>query len=86
MNTKNVELNIDRIENGITVAYDRDGNRYVFAFPPVNVKEGDIISASINSNCEIIDFTVLQEETQRAKSSLKKQLATLFSNSERTKK
>ena len=78
MSCEKKELHIDRIEDGIIVAYDRLGNEYTICRKIADVKENDIIDATINEHGHIIDLTVLYEKTKAVKLSLKERLKKLF--------
>ncbi len=78
MNTEAKEMTIDRIENGVAVAYDRDGNEYTVCANIAGIKESDIVSATVNEHGQIIDITVLHKITKNKKRSLKDRLTNLF--------
>lgn len=78
MGTKRIELRIDRIEDGIAVAFDRNGNEYTISANIADVKESDIIDATVNEQGEIINLAVLTDKTKAIKLSLKDKLKYLF--------
>ena len=80
MSTEKKELHVDRIEDGIAVAYDRFGNEYTLRQKIADIRENDIINATVNERGHIIDLTVLTEKTEATKLSLKARLKKLFNN------
>lgn len=78
MSTEKIEMHIDRIEDGIAVAYDRFGKEYTMCEKIADIKENDIIDATVNEYGHIIDLTVLSEKTETAKLSLRDRLSNLF--------
>ena len=78
MSTEKKELHVDRIEDGIAVAYDRFGNEYTLRQKIADIRENDIINATVNEHGHIIDLTVLTEKTEAVKLSLKARLKKLF--------
>ena len=78
MSIENKEMRVERIEDGIAVAYDRFGNEYTVRQRIADIRENDIIDATVNEHGHIIDLTVLSEKTEAAKLSLKDRLANLF--------
>jgi len=78
MSTEKKELHVDRIEDGIAVAYDRFGNEYTLRQKIADIRENDIINATVNEHGHIIDLTVLTKKTEATKLSLKARLKKLF--------
>lgn len=80
MSCEKKELHIDRIEDGIVVAYDSNGYEYTMCARIADVKENDIVDATVNERDQIIDLRVLPEKTKAAKLSLQERLSKLFNN------
>ena len=80
METK--ELRVDRIENGLAVAYDRAGNEYVMCQKIGDLAECDVLSAAVNERGDVVEVVVRREETERAKSAARQNLNELFDSQE----
>ena len=74
----NMELRVDRIENGIAVAYSDTGREYRFAKRPKELRDGDIIRATIGKNGEIIIVEILGDKTTQVKVEMQNRLHKLF--------
>lgn len=78
MHTKTIQLRVDRIEDGIAVAYAADGAEYCTCAKATGIEENDILLAIVDANGNITDVTVLPEETEKVKQTLKSRLHSLF--------
>lgn len=79
MSTEIKKLHVDRIEEGVVIAFSEDGKEYTMCEKIASVKESDIINAAINENDEVVSVEILSEETKSKKSELKNRLKNLFS-------
>lgn len=71
-------LTVDRIEEGVVIAFSSDRQKYTFPLEDLPLKENDIFKAEITDNSDVIFLEILKEETQRRKCSLKSRLKKLF--------
>lgn len=78
MQSQQKELRVDRVEEGLAIAYDAEGNEYCMCARIADLKESDILLASINSDGTVFDVSVLQEKTEENKQALKNKLQKLF--------
>ncbi len=78
MHSEKKELRVDRIEDGLAIAYDADGNEYCMCAKIADLKESDILLADINRDGNVFDVTVQQEETKKNEESLRNRLHKLF--------
>lgn len=78
METKSKKMCVDRIEEGLAVAYTDDGDAYTMCQKIANLQESDIILATINENGEVVAAEVLSEETAAKKAELRSRLKNLF--------
>ena len=85
MHSEKKELRVDRVEEGLAIAYDADGNEYCMCAKIADLKESDILLASINSAGMVFDVAVQQEKTEANKQRLKNKLNALFSRQGETK-
>ncbi len=75
---KNIVLHIDRIEENIIVAFSDDGKKFSFAKPDINIKESDIVLATVNQNGEVVNIKPMIDESKQIKTSLSEKLKKLF--------
>lgn len=73
------KLTVDRIEEGIIVAFSDSGEKYISQGKLANISENDIIMATITDDFKILSARVLAEETKTKINSLKERLKSLFS-------
>ena len=79
MDTEIKKLRVDRIENGIIIAFSDDGKKYTMPQTDGNtIEESHIIRATINKYDYIISAEVLNEETITKKNLLIAKLKKLF--------
>ena len=78
MYTECKKLRVDRIEEGIAVAFSEDGTEYRIPQELAAVRESDILMATIHENSEIAAIEVLPKETAAKKSALRSRLKKLF--------
>ncbi len=78
MYTECKKLRVDRIEEGIAVAFSEDGTEYRIPQEFAAVQESDILMATIHENGEVTTVEVLREETQEKKQRLRSRLKKLF--------
>lgn len=78
MSTENKKLCVDRIEDGVAVAYSDDGTEYTMCHKIADIHESDIITASINDRGEVVAVEVRKEETAERKVGLHERLKKLF--------
>ena len=78
MSIENKKLCVDRIEDGMVVAYSCDGTEYTMCHKIADIHENDIITACINDCGEVVAVDVQIEETAERKSGLQKKLKNLF--------
>ena len=72
------ELRIDRIENGIAVAYSDTGQEYRFPKTPENLCEGDIVRAALTACGQVTAVEILTEKTAQIKEEMRTRLHKLF--------
>jgi|GEM_PF-1896340 len=78
MNTEKKELRVDRIEDGLAIAYAFDGTEYCMCQKIADIHESDILLADINAEGNVVSVSVLQQETEEVKASFKERLHKLF--------
>ena len=78
MSIRKTELHIDRIEDGVAVAYDNNENEYFIRDNISDIKENDILEATLTEDGLITSITVLHEKTEAKKHSMNKLLTNLF--------
>lgn len=78
MSIRKTELHIDRIEDGVAVAYDNNENEYFIRDNISDIKENDIVEATLTEDGLVTSITVLHEKTEAKKLSMKKLLTNLF--------
>lgn len=78
MSTEIKKLRVDRIEEGIVIAFSDDGKEYTMCEKIADIKESDIINAAVNENGEVVSVEICKEETDAKKSELKSKLKSLF--------
>ena len=61
---KTAELRVDRIEEGVAVAYDAGGVEYRMCAKIAGLDENDILLAEINSEGEVVSAEKLPEKTE----------------------
>ena len=74
----NMELRVDRIENEIAVAYSDTGREYRFTKEPKELRDGDIILATIGKDGKITAVEILGDKTAQVKAELQSRLHKLF--------
>ena len=79
MSVRKTELHIDRIEDNIAVAYDSNGNEYFIREKIFEIKENDIIEATLSEEGFVTEISVLHKKTEDKKQFVKKLLSDLFS-------
>ena len=72
------KLKIDRIEEGIAIAFSNEGEEYHFPQKFANVRENDICDAIFNDEGKVISLSVNNQETQRSRDRLQTKLNKLF--------
>ena len=78
METENKKMRVDRIEEGLAVAYTDDGQEYILRKEIAYLKENDILLADIDQNGNVVNVQVRREETEKAKQTIKNRLQNLF--------
>lgn len=78
MNTETKKLYVDRVEDGVIIAYSIEKTEYIFSNEDSNIHENDILIANINENNEVVSVIVLQEETTKRINTLKNRVKKLF--------
>ena len=72
------KLKIDRIEEGIVIAFSDDGEEYHFSQRLANVHENDVCDAVINSDSKVVSLAINNRETQCNKDRVRNKLNKLF--------
>ena len=72
------KLKIDRIEEGIAVAFSSEGNEYHFPQSFANVRENDVCDAIINDEGKVVSLSVNNRETQLNSDRMRTKLNKLF--------
>ncbi len=72
------KLKIDRIEEGIAIAFSNEGEEYHFSQKFANVRENDICDAIINDEGKVISLSVNSQETKRIRDRMHAKLNKLF--------
>ena len=80
MSTETKKLCVDRIEEGIAIAYDTDGNEYCMCERIADIQESDVLLATVNENGAVVDVRIQREETEEEKQILHSRLHSLFQN------
>ena len=75
---KETELRVDRIEEGLAVAYDEDGREYTFCAKLADVAENDILLATLGESDAVVAATKLTDKTNAAKQDMQARLNRLF--------
>lgn len=75
---KKIELRVDRIEEGLAVAYDDSGEEYTFCTKLANVKENDILCATISDSGAVIEAQKLTGQTDSTLQDMQARLHRLF--------
>ena len=75
---KETELRVDRIEEGLAVAYDDDGREYTFYAKLADAAENDILLATLGENDAVVAPTKLTEKTNAVKQDMHARLRRLF--------
>ena len=78
MSIEKKELRVDRIEEGMAIAYSTDGTEYCMCQKIADVQESDILLADINADGNVVSVTVLQSKTEEVKTSMQARLHKLF--------
>ncbi|MBQ4599310.1 MAG: DUF3006 domain-containing protein [Clostridia bacterium] len=78
MEAESKKMRVDRIEEGLAVAYTDDGKEYILRENIANLKESDIIMATADENGNVIKVQVQREETENVKQTMKNRLQNLF--------
>ena len=78
MSSRKTELHVDRIEDGVAVAYDNNENEYFIRDNISDIKENDILEATLTEDGLVTSITVLHEKTEAKKHSMKELLTNLF--------
>lgn len=78
METENKKMRVDRIEEGLAVAYTDDGQEYTIRREIADLKENDLIMATVSESGEIVAAEVLETETAAKKEELRSRLKNLF--------
>lgn len=79
---ENKELRVDRLEDGIAIAYDKNGNRYEMCGRIADLSENDLIFAAIGDGGEVLAATVLPEKTEKIKRDLHVRLQKMLDGKE----
>lgn len=72
------ELRVDRIEDGVAIAYAADGTEYFMCQRIADLQESDILLAFVNQDGMVVDVTVRRKETEEVKQTLRNRLQSLF--------
>ena len=72
------KLRIDRIEEGIVIAFSEREEEFHFPLELAYVKENDVCDAVIDEEGKVISLTVSANETTDAKSRIQSKLSKLF--------
>ena len=75
---KETELRVDRIEEGLAVAYDDDGREYTFCAKLADAAENDILLATLGENDAVVAATKLTEKTNAVKQDMHARLRQPF--------
>lgn len=75
---KTTELRVDRIEEGVAVAYDTDGAEYRMCAKIGDLAENDVLRASLNDEGEVVSAEKLPEKTEEIKAAAQSRLDRLF--------
>lgn len=78
MHTETKKLRIDRIEEGIAVAFADDGKQYSLSPALCTMRESDILLVTLDTSDTVIAAEVLQKETEAEKDALRVRLKNLF--------
>lgn len=78
MEAESKKMRVDRIEEGLAVAYTDDGKEYILRENIADLKESDIIIATADENGNVIKVQVQREETENVKQTMKNRLQNLF--------
>ncbi len=82
VNTEKKKLCVDRVEEGIAVCIARGGEEYKIPSAKFNLHEGDIFTAEISEDKNVLSLTLPPEETENKKISLRQRLMRLFERQE----
>lgn len=75
---KKIELRVDRIEEGLAVAYDDSGAEYTFCAKLADVNESDILCATVSENGAVVEAQKLAEQTDSTLRDMQARLQRLF--------
>lgn len=75
---KETELRVDRIEEGLAVAYDEGGREYTFCAKLTDAAENDILLAALGEDGAVVAATKLTEKTNAVKQDMQARLNRLF--------
>lgn len=75
---KTTELRVDRIEEGVAVAYDADGAEYRMCAKINDLAENDVLRASLNDEGEVVSVKKLPEKTEAVRTAVQSRLDKLF--------
>ena len=78
MHTQSKELRVDRIEEGIAIAFDENGAKYIFSQNDFPACEGDIAHATFDRNGRITEIKIFKKKTNEEKELLQSRLSNLF--------
>lgn len=79
---KKTELRVDRIEEGVAVAYDANGAEYIMCAKIGDLAENDIFLADVNDVGEVVSTEKLPEKTAEVKAAVQSRLNRLFKEEE----
>lgn len=78
MNTEKKELRVDRIEEGLVIAYDANGNEYCMCERIADIQESDILLADVNKDEQVVAVEVQREKMAVQTKTLTNRLKKLF--------
>ena len=73
-----IELRVDRIEEGLAVAYDAGGREYTFCAKLANAAENDILLATVGDGGVVVAAKKLTEKTNAVLKDMHARLNRLF--------
>lgn len=78
MHSETKKLRIDRIEEGVVIAFAENGKEYTLSPSLCAMRESDILLATLDEKDTVIAAEVLKQETEEKKKTLRARLKNLF--------
>ncbi len=77
------KFSVDRIESGIAVCYDEDGQKYEFSETDIGLARGSLFEAELVDGVPK-EVSYLEEETKAKKKEMKGRMDALFNRTKQT--